>query len=80
MVEALACGTPVIAFRRGSMPELIEHGRSGFLVTDVDGAVAATGEAGGLDRARIRRDAVERFDVATMVDRYVDVYRSIVAP
>ena len=53
VVEAMACGTPVIAFRRGSMPELIEHGVSGFLVDDVEAAVAAA--PGGAD-ARPRRD------------------------
>ena len=52
VVEAMACGTPVIAFRRGSMPELIEHGVTGFLVDDVAAAVAAVGETAELDRAR----------------------------
>ena len=51
VVEAMACGTPVIAFRRGSMPELIEHGVTGFLVDDVEAAVAAVGETAELDRA-----------------------------
>lgn len=54
VVEAMACGTPVIAFRRGSMPELIEDGTTGFLVDDIDGAVAAVARAGAVDRAGIR--------------------------
>ena len=78
VVEAMACGTPVIAFARGSMPELIDDRHSGFLVTSVDGAVGATSAVSGLDRTAIRRTAVERFDVATMIDRYVTVYRAII--
>jgi glycosyltransferase involved in cell wall biosynthesis len=77
VVEAMACGTPVIAYRRGSMPEIVEDGRTGFLVTDVGRAVDAVSAAAALDRAMIRATAVTRFDVAAMVDRYVDVYRAI---
>jgi glycosyltransferase involved in cell wall biosynthesis len=78
VVEALACGTPVIAYTRGSMPEIISDRHTGFLVTDVDGAVAATSEIIGLDRAAIRSSTVERFDVAAMVDKYVTVYRTLI--
>jgi glycosyltransferase involved in cell wall biosynthesis len=74
VVEAMACGTPVIAFRRGSMPELIENGSSGFLVADVDEAVAAVGTASALDRAAIRRQAVARFGQERMIDAYLDAY------
>ncbi len=77
VVEAMACGTPVIAYRRGSMPELIRHGRTGLLVDDIDGALAATQAVGALDRTAIRNATVARFDAAAMVDAYVDVYRSI---
>jgi glycosyltransferase involved in cell wall biosynthesis len=77
VVEAMACGTPVIAYARGSMPEIIQDQRTGFLVTDVDGAVAATAAVTELDRTAIRQSTVERFDVSTMVDRYVTVYRAI---
>ncbi len=77
VVEAMACGTPVIAHGRGSMPELIDHGITGFLVSDRDDAVAAVGDAGSLDRIAIRDRAVLRFDTATMVDRYVEVYREM---
>ncbi|MHB1244643.1 MAG: glycosyltransferase family 4 protein [Gaiellaceae bacterium] len=74
VVEALACGTPVIAFPRGSMGELIEDGSTGFLVGGVDAAVAAVGRAAALDRAAIRARAVERFGVARMVAEYLDAY------
>ena len=78
VVEAMACGTPVIAFNRGSMPELIDDGVSGFLVDDVDGAVAVVPAAAALDRAAIRAQAVERFGVARMVDAYLEAYEAVV--
>jgi glycosyltransferase involved in cell wall biosynthesis len=77
VVEAMACGTPVIAFPRGSMPELIDDGVTGFLVQDLDGAVAAVDTAGPLDRHRIRRQAVARFDKARMIDEYLDAYGAL---
>lgn len=78
VVEAMMCGTPVIAFGRGSMPELInEH--TGVLVADTAGAVAAVEHAASMDRQAIRTDANSRFDVSLMVKRYVDVYRRILA-
>ncbi|HET9442452.1 MAG TPA: glycosyltransferase family 4 protein [Acidimicrobiales bacterium] len=79
VAEAMACGTPVIAHRRGSMPELIDHGATGFLVDGTDDAVAAVAEAGGLDRAAIRDRAVARFGVDRMVDDYLDAYRALLA-
>ena len=77
VVESMACGTPVIAFRRGSMGELIAEGVTGFLVADVPGAVAAVERAESLDRAAIRADAVARFDVARMVDDYLAAYAAV---
>ncbi len=79
VVEAMACGTPVIAFRRGSMPELIDDGATGFLVDGVDAAVAAVASAGDVDRPRIRRQAVERFGLDTMIDRYIDAYSVVIS-
>lgn len=79
VVEAMACGTPVIAFRRGSMPELVEDGVTGFLVSDVDGAVAAVARAGALDRPAIRRVAVARFGRERMVDAYLAAYTEVIA-
>ena len=78
VVEAMACGTPVIANSRGSMGELISHGVTGFLVDDIDLAEAAVASAGELDRHAIAELAADRFAVATMVDKYVKVYRDVI--
>jgi glycosyltransferase involved in cell wall biosynthesis len=59
------------------MPEIIDDGRTGFIVTDVDGAVAASNAVAALDRDAIRAVAVERFDVSRMIAKYVEVYRSM---
>jgi glycosyltransferase involved in cell wall biosynthesis len=77
MIEAAACGTPVIAFRRGSMPELIIDGVTGFLVTSVKGAVAAVSKVSALDRHAARRHVEERFTVERMVEDYARVYQQI---
>ena len=79
VVEAMACGTPVIAYDRGSMAELIDEGTTGFLVGDVDGAADAVGRVERLDRDGIRASAVKRFDRATMVEQYVAVYDAVLA-
>jgi len=75
VVEAMACGTPVVAFDRGSMPELITEGVTGFLVSDVASAARAIMRIGQLDRRAVRDVAVQRFDKDRMVDEYVAVYR-----
>ncbi|MEH3048419.1 glycosyltransferase family 4 protein [Sphingomonas adhaesiva] len=77
VVEAMACGTPVIATRRGSMPELIDHGVTGFLVDTPQDAVAAIARVGEIDRAACRRAVAERFSVARMADDYIALYRRI---
>jgi glycosyltransferase involved in cell wall biosynthesis len=77
VVEALACGTPVIACNRGSMPELIEDGVTGFLVDSLDAAVDAIGRIGEIDRAACRAAVSARFTVDLMADRYLALYRSI---
>jgi glycosyltransferase involved in cell wall biosynthesis len=78
VVEAMACGTPVVANARGSMGELIGHGVTGYLVEDIDSAAAAVAVAGELNRRTIAEVASDRFTVATMVDQYVDVYRDVI--
>lgn len=79
VVEALMTGTPVVAYSRGSMREIVRPGVSGFLVDDVAGAVAAVTEAGHLDRAACRADALARFSADRMVDDYERLFRSVAA-
>jgi glycosyltransferase involved in cell wall biosynthesis len=79
MIEAMACGTPVIGFRRGSVPEVIEDGVTGFVVDTVDEATAALADVPRLDRRRIRAVFEERFSVERMTDDYLAVYRDLCA-
>jgi glycosyltransferase involved in cell wall biosynthesis len=76
MIEAMACGTPVIAFRRGSVAEVIDHGVSGFIVEDIAGAVRAVQELDRLARVRVRAAFDRRFSVERMARDYVDIYRT----
>ena len=78
IIEALACGTPVIAFRRGSVPELIEDGVTGFIVDDVDQAVAALPKVKSLDRKRCRQVFEERFSAARMTRDYLQIYSRMI--
>jgi len=77
VIEAMACGTPVIAFDRGSMPELIENSQSGFLVGSVDEAVETVGRIKEIDRAACRRHVERHFTVDRMIDEYIQVYEMI---
>ncbi|MGH9589810.1 MAG: glycosyltransferase family 4 protein [Terracidiphilus sp.] len=79
MIEAMACGTPVIAYRMGSVPEIVEEGMTGYIVQDLDGAVKAVERAGSLDRTVCRRIFEERFSAGRMYRDYLDVYRQICA-
>jgi glycosyltransferase involved in cell wall biosynthesis len=75
----MACGTPVIAYNRGSMPELIEHGVTGFLVDSFDEAVAAIGRVGEIDRAACAAAARARFGVERMTAEYLALYERILS-
>ena len=79
VVEALACGTPVIAFRRGSMPDLIREGTTGFVVATPEQAVAAVAAIGSIDRRACRADVARRFSVHRMACDYHELYTSIIA-
>ncbi len=74
MIEAMACGTPVVALRRGSVPEVVDEGVTGAIVDDIDRAVAAVERVAGLDRARVRARFEERFSVERMARDYLRVY------
>jgi glycosyltransferase involved in cell wall biosynthesis len=77
MIEAMACGTPVIAFNRGSVPELVDDGLTGFIVEDEKGAIGAFDRLSQLSRARIRRQFERRFTAHRMAQEYLGVYRSL---
>ena len=76
-IESMATGTPVIARRAGALPEIIEHGRTGFLIDDLQEAALAVELASSLDRRLVRRSALVRFSVDRMVDDYERVYASL---
>jgi glycosyltransferase involved in cell wall biosynthesis len=76
MVEALACGTPVIAFPEGSAPEVVEDGRTGFVVEDEHAMAEAVGRLGEIDPAECRASCERRFGVPAVVGAYEEVYRA----
>jgi glycosyltransferase involved in cell wall biosynthesis len=75
MIEAMACGTPVIGWPRGSVPEVIDDGVTGFIVNDIDAAVRAVERVKEIDRRACRRMFEERFDASRMARQYVEVYK-----
>ena len=79
MIEAMACGTPVIAYRSGSVPEVIDHGVSGFIVESIDQSVAAVERLDELDRRAVRARFEKRFTAERMTRNYVDLYADLVA-
>jgi glycosyltransferase involved in cell wall biosynthesis len=79
MIEAMACGTPVIAWRRGSVPEVVDDSVTGFIVESIDAGAAAVHEVGRLSRAACRRHFERRFDAARMAADYVEVYRRVIS-
>src|SRR5207244_2939135 len=79
MVEALACGTPVLALRHGSVPELIEDGRTGFVRDTEDELAETITRLGDIDRAECRREVERRFSPAAMAEAYERVYEHLVS-
>ena len=77
MIEAMACGTPVIAFNRGSVPEIVEPGLTGAVVEDEHGAIAAVNQIATLSRAKVRQRFEERFTARRMAKDYLTIYRSL---
>lgn len=78
MIESMACGTPVIAFNRGSVPEVIDHGITGFICEDVPSAIAALQQLDELSREEIRAQFERRFTAKSMAQHYVDAYKKLV--
>jgi glycosyltransferase involved in cell wall biosynthesis len=78
MIEAMACGTPVLAYRRGSVPEIVDHGLTGMVVDDDDSAVAALDALLRLPRDKIRARFEQRFTARRMAEDYVDVYSTLI--
>ena len=79
VVESMACGTPVVAFNKGSMPELIDSGENGFIVENVEEAVVALAKIPQIDRQKCRSTVEEKFSVDRMVEDYIKVYQKIVS-
>lgn len=77
VAEAMLCGTPVVAFNRGSMPELIQHNQTGFLVRNVEGAVEAIQNITTIDRKKCRDWSLSNFSQHKMIEGYIDVYNKI---
>ena len=80
LIEAMACGTPVIAYRHGSVPELVEEGVTGFIVDDVNDAVERVAQVQNLDRIVCRRRFEERFSAKRMARSYLEIYDRILHP
>ncbi|WP_322106852.1 glycosyltransferase family 4 protein [Paraburkholderia sp. J41] len=78
MIEAMACGTPVVAFNRGAVPEVVDDGISGFIVEDEIGAVAAINRIARVPRAGVRRRFEERFTSHRMAQEYVQAYQAVI--
>jgi glycosyltransferase involved in cell wall biosynthesis len=77
MIEAMACGTPVLGFRRGSVPEIIDHGVTGCIVDTMEEALRMLPQVMALDRRAVRRQFEQRFSATRMAKDYVQVYRSL---
>lgn len=78
MIEAMSCGTPVVAFNRGSVPEIVEHGKTGFIVDDLDSMCMAVKNVAAINPACCHAAALERFSPQRMVSNYEEVYKSVI--
>jgi glycosyltransferase involved in cell wall biosynthesis len=79
MIEAMACGTPVIAFNRGAVPEIVEDGLTGFVVEDETSAIGAISQLSALSREHVRTRFEERFTARRMANEYLEIYRKLAA-
>jgi glycosyltransferase involved in cell wall biosynthesis len=79
LIEAMACGCPVIAFDKGSIPEIIRNGKTGFVVRDIEGMLDAIGHLDTIDRKRCRRHALKNFSAEKMTDGYEALYKKILS-
>lgn len=79
LIEAMACGTPVVAFNKGAIPEVIKHGKTGFVVRNVEEMVHAVEQIKTIDRYECRRHALSQFSVDRMVDNYELIYQALLA-
>jgi hypothetical protein len=77
MIEAMACGTPVLAYRSGAVPEVVDEGITGMIVDNIDQARIASVQVAALDRRKVRRRFEERFIARRMANDYVRVYRRL---
>lgn len=80
MIEALACGTPVVALGNGAVPEVIKHGRTGFIAEDEEAFAEAMAHVHEISRKQCRIEAEERFDLSVMAHRYADIYEMLIRP
>ena len=78
MIESMACGTPVIAMRRGSVPEVMQDGVSGFIVDNLDEAIAAAKRVDTIDRAKVRAYFEKRFTSRRMAEDYLELYQGLI--
>jgi glycosyltransferase involved in cell wall biosynthesis len=79
MIESMACGTPVVAFSGGSVPEVVDHGTNGFIVHDIEEAVDAVRRIGEIDRKTVRQTFERRFTARRMAEDYIRIYRELPA-
>jgi glycosyltransferase involved in cell wall biosynthesis len=77
MCEAMACGTPVIGFRRGAVPEVIKHNINGFICNTTPEMIKVIDRLGDIDRGKVRRNCEERFSAEVIIDNYIDIYKKV---